>query len=70
MAKLRLILIRLTEILFSKLRARLQKAKAGQKYNQEHGWIENDMYNKTSLVNISSICIERLVAAGLHSNKI
>ena len=49
---------KLTATLFSKLRARLQQVKAGYKCNQGHGWIEHDMYNKTSLVNISRLCIE------------
>ena len=34
---------RLTETLFSNLRARLQQATAGYKCNQGHGWIEHDM---------------------------
>ena len=49
---------RLTETLFSNLRARLQQSIEGHKCNQEHGWIEHDTYNKTSLVNISILCTE------------
>ena len=49
---------RLTATLFSKLRARLQQATAGYKCNQGHVWIDHDMYEKTSLVNISILCIE------------
>ena len=49
---------RLTTTLFSKLRARLKQATAGYKFNQEHEWIEHDMYNKSSLVNISRLSIE------------
>ena len=49
---------RMTAILFSNFGARLQQATAGYKCNQGHGWIEHDMYNKTSFVNISILCIE------------
>ena len=49
---------RLTETLFSNLRARLQQAIAGYKCNQGHGWIKHNMYTKTSLVNLSRLCIE------------
>ena len=49
---------RLTATLFSNLRERLQQATAVYKCNQGHGWIYHDMYNKTSLVNISRLCIE------------
>ena len=49
---------RLTATLFGNMRARLQQATPGYKCNQGHGWIENEMYNKTSLVNISRLCIE------------
>ena len=49
---------RLTATLFSNLRARLQKATAGYKCNQGYVWIDHDMYNKTSLVNISRLCTE------------
>ena len=45
---------RLIATLFSNLRARLQQATAGYKCNQGHGWIDKDMYNKISLVNITS----------------
>ena len=49
---------KLTATLFSNLRARLQQATSGYKCNQGHGCIDNDMYNKTYLVNISRLCIE------------
>ena len=49
---------RLTATLFSKFGARLQQATAGYKCKQGHGWKERNMYNKTSLVKISRICIE------------
>ena len=58
---------RLITTLFSNLRARLPQATTGYKCNHGHGWIEHDMYNKTYLVNISRLCIELHVAAGLHS---
>ena len=61
---------RLIATLFSKFGARLQQATAGHKCKQGHEWIEHNMYNKTSLVNISRLCIELMVAAGLHSTKI
>ena len=61
---------RLTAILFGNLRARLQQATVGYKCNQGHGWIDHNMYNKPSLVNISRSCIESLVEAGLHSTMI
>ena len=61
---------RLTATLFSNFGARKQQATTGYKCNQGHEWIEHDIYIKTSLVNISRLCIELLVAAGLHSNKI
>ena len=48
---------RLTATLFSNLRARLQQATAGYKYNQGQELIEHDMNNKTSLVNISRLCV-------------
>ena len=48
---------RLTATLFSNLRSRLQQATTGYKYNQGHGWVEHNMYYKTSLVNISRLCI-------------
>ena len=49
---------RLTATLFSNFGAILQQAKAGYNCNQGHGWIEHDIYNKRSLVNISILCIE------------
>ena len=44
---------RLTATLFSNLRARLQQATTSYKGNHGNGWIKHDMYNKTSLLNIS-----------------
>ena len=67
MAKTELNVNRLTATLFSNLRAKLRQATEGYKCNQGHGWIEHDMYNKTALVNISILCIDGLVAVGLHS---
>ena len=61
---------RLAATLFSNFGARLQQATAGYKWNQGHGWIDHDIYNKTSLVNISRLCIELMMAVGLHGNKI
>ena len=49
---------RLTATLFSNIVARLQQAMEGYKCKQCHGAIENDMCNKTFLVNISRLCIE------------
>ena len=49
---------RLTATLFSNFGARLQQPTASYKYNKEHEWIEQDMYNKTYLVNISRIMHE------------
>ena len=48
----------MTATLFSNFGARLQQVTAGYKCNQGHEWIEHDMYNKTSLVNNSILCIE------------
>ena len=58
---------RLTATSFSKFGARLQQDTAGYNCNNGHEWIEQDMYNKTSLVNTSRLRIEWLVVAGLHS---
>ena len=49
---------KLTATLFSNFEGKIQQATAGYKCNQGHGWIDNDMYNKSSLVNISRLCIE------------
>ena len=49
---------RLTATLYSNFGARLQQVTANYKCNQAYEWIEHDMYNKTSLVNISRLCIE------------
>ena len=61
---------RLTATLSSNFGARYEQSTASYKCNQGHGWIEHDMYNKTSLVNISSLCLEWLVEADLHGIKI
>ena len=49
---------RMTATLFSKFGERLQQATTGYKCNQGHEWIDHDMDNKTSLVNISRLCME------------
>ena len=66
MSKTELNVNRLTSTLFSMFGARLRQATADYKYKQGHGWIEHNMYNKTPLVNISRLCIELMVTAGLH----
>ena len=48
----------LAATLFSNFGAILQQPTSGYKCNQWHGWIDHDMYNKTSLVNISRLCME------------
>ena len=55
---------------YSKRRARLRHARALHNFKHGHGWIEHNMCNKTSLVNISRLCIELMMEAGLHGNKI
>ena len=37
---------RLTATLFSKFGARLQQATTGYKCNQEHGWVEHNIYSE------------------------
>ena len=58
MAKTELHVNRLTATLSSNFGARLQQATVGYNCNQGHEWIEQDMYYKTSLVNISRIMHE------------
>ena len=67
MAKTGLNVNRLTATLFSKFGARLKQTKTGYKCKEGHVWIDHNMYNRTSLVNISRLCIERMVTAGLYS---
>ena len=49
---------RLTATLFSNLSTICPPCTAGYKCNHEHGWIDHDMCNKTSLLNISRLYIE------------
>ena len=66
MATTKLNVNRLTTTLFSNFGASLQQDTAGYNCIQGHGWIDQDMYNKTPLVNISRLIIELMMAAGLH----
>ena len=57
-------------IFYSKSRAILRHARVLHNFKNGNGWIEHNMCNKTSLVNISRLCIELMETAGLHGNKI
>ena len=60
----------LPEIFYSKSRVRLSHAMALHNCKQGQQWINNNNIYKTSLLNISKICIDLSVASSLHGNKI
>ena len=60
----------LPEIFYSKSRARLSHAMALHNCKQLHEWINYNYSYKTSLMNISKICMDLSVASSLHGNKI
>ena len=60
----------LPEIFYSKSRARLSHAMALHNCKQWQEWINYNNIYKTSLMNISKICMDLSVASSLHGNKI
>ena len=60
----------LPEIFYSKGRARLSHAMALHNCKQGQEWINYNYSYKTSLLNISKICMDLSVASSLHGNKI
>ena len=60
----------LPEIFYSKSRARLSHAMALYNCKQLQEWINYNYIYKTSLLNISKICMDLSVASSLHGNKI
>ena len=60
----------LPEIFYSKSRARLSHAMALHNCKQGQEWINYNNIYKTSLLNISKICMDLSVASSLHGNKI
>ena len=60
----------LPEIFYSKSRARLSHAMALHKCKQLQDWINYNNIYKTSLLNITKICMDLSVASSLHGNKI
>ena len=60
----------LPEIFYSKSRARLSHPMALYNCKQRHEWINYNNSYKTSLLNISKICMDLSVASSLHGNKI
>ena len=60
----------LPEIFYSKGRARLSHAMAPYNCKQFQEWINYNNSYKTSLLNISKICMDLSVASSLHGNKI
>ena len=60
----------LPEIFYSKSRARLSHAMALHNCKQLQEWIDQNYSYKTSLLNISKICMDLSVASSLHGNKI
>ena len=60
----------LPEIFYSKSRARLSHAMALHNCKQLQEWINYNYSYKTSLMNISKICMDLSVASSLHGNKI
>ena len=60
----------LPEIFYSKSRARLGKAMALHNCKKGQEWIHYNNIYKTSLLNISKICMDLSVASSLHGNKI
>ena len=60
----------LPEIFYSKSRARLSHAMALHNCKQLQEWINCNYSYKTSLLNISKLCMDLSVASSLHGNKI
>ena len=60
----------LPEIFYSKSRARLSHAMVLSNCKQLQKWINYNYSYKTSLLNISKICMDLSVASSLHGNKI
>ena len=60
----------LPEIIYSKSRARLSHVMALHNCNQLQEWINYNYSYKTSLLNISKICMDPSLASSLHGNKI
>ena len=60
----------LPEIFYSKSRARLSRAMALHNCKKGHEWINYNYIYKTSLLNISKICMDLSLASSLHGNKI
>ena len=60
----------LPEIFYSKSRARLSHAMILHNCKQGQEWINYNNIYKTSLLNISKICMDLSVASSLHGNKI
>ena len=60
----------LPEIFYSKSRARLSHVMALHNCKQLQEWINYNYRYKTSLLNISKICMNLSVASSLHGNKI
>ena len=60
----------LPEIIYSKIRASLSPAMALYNCKQLQEWINYNYSYKTSLLNISKICMDLSVASSLHGNKI
>ena len=60
----------LPEIFYSKRRARLSHSTALHHCKQLQEWIHYNYIYKTSLLNISKICMDLSVASSLHGHKI
>ena len=60
----------LPEIFYSKSRARLSHSVALYNFKQLQERINYNYIYKTSLVNISKICMDLSVASSLHGNKV
>ena len=60
----------LPEIFYSKSRAILSHAMSLHNCNKLQEWINYNYSYKTSLLNISKICMDLSVASSLHGNKI
>ena len=60
----------LPEIFYSKSRSRLRHAMALYNCKQGQEWINYNYSYKTSLLNITKICMDLSVASRLHGNKI
>ena len=60
----------LPEIFYSKSRARLSHAMALHNFKKLQEWINYNYSYKTSLLNISKICMDLSLASSLHGNKV